>query len=196
MRLPSAAGLLLPTASRGSGALAVALLALASCADAASPLPRPFHPDAAACRPPTSAQAGWLPAEWAPFARAVRVCAIRDGARPAGLLVVSVWADAWYAPLPDGAVDVALPRPLLMAPDGRVLGTLPSNFPDDPPASLRLRFVGWHDGLPAEIRMCLASPTPAGDQPLAPLRWQSATHRYDKAGADPDASTQDECHAR
>jgi hypothetical protein len=83
-----------------------------------------------------------------------------------------------------------------MTPEGRVLGTLPANFPDDPPASLRLRFALWHDGLPGEIRLCLRSPTPAGDQPLAPLRWQAAAHRYEQAGADPDAGDKDECHAR
>ena len=176
--------------------LAAAALTMASCADAAPPLPRPFHPDAATCQAPTAAQSAWLPAEWTPFARAIRVCAIREGAKPAGLLVVSVWAEAWYAPLPNGTTDVAMPRPLVMAPGGQVLGTLPANFPDDPPASLRLRFVDWHDGLPAEIRMCLSSPTPAGDQPLAPLRWQAAIHRYEKAGADPDAGARDECHAR
>lgn len=49
--------------------------------------------------------------------------------------------------------------------------------------------MGWHDGLPAETRMCLASPTPAGDQPLAPLRWQSATHRYDHGKYPPAMST-------
>lgn len=179
-----------------AAALSTAALAIASCADAAPPLPGPFHPDAATCKPPTATQSASLPAEWTPFARAVRVCGIREGAKPAGLLVVSVWADAWYAPMPNGTTDVAMPRPLLLAPDGRVLGTLPANFPDDPPASLRLRFADWHDGLPAEIRMCLSSPTPAGDQPLAPLRWQAATHRYEKAGADPAAGAKDECHAR
>lgn len=174
---------------------ALAALALVSCADAA-PQSKPFHPDAATCKPPTAAQSAWLPAEWTPFARAVRVCSIRDGSKATGLLVISVWADAWYAPLPAGSVDVAMPEPLLVAPDGRLLGSLPANFPYEPPASLRLRFVGWQDGLPAEIRMCLMSPTPAGDQPLAPLHWRVATHRYERVGVDPDAGAKDECHVR
>ncbi len=178
-----------------AGALALAVLATAACADAAAP-PRPFHPTAAACKPPTDAQSAWLPADWKPFARAVRVCSIREGARPSRLLVASVWAEVWYAPLPDGTTDVQMPQPLLLSSGGQVLGTLPSNFPDDPPSSLRLRFVGWHDGLPDEIRLCLSSDTPAGQQPLAPLRYDPVTHHYDKAGADPEASTQDECHAR
>ena len=184
---PSRAGLL---------ALALCAAAAASCADAAPPLPKPFHPGPATCKAPTAAQSAWLPAAWTPFARAVRVCTINNGAAPGGLLVVSVWAEAWYAPLPDGTTSVEMPAPLLLSPDGQVLGTLPSNFPDDPPASLRLRAVGWHDGLPSELRLCLSSPTPAGDQPLAPLRWQAATHRYEKAGIDPEANLKDECHAR
>jgi len=179
-----------------SALLAAVALTMAACADAATPQPKPFRPSTSTCQVPSAAQSAWLPADWTPFARAVRVCGIREGTKPAGLLVVSVWAEAWYGPLPARTTDVAMPAPLLMSPDGRVLGTLPANFPDDPPAALRLRFVDWRDGLPSEIRMCLSSPTPAGDQPLAPLRWQAATHRYEKAGADPDAGAKDECHAR
>ena len=179
-----------------AGALVLAAVGAASCAEAGPASPRPFHPGATTCRPPTAAQSAWLPAEWTPFARAVRVCRIADGRKPAGLLVVSVWTDVWYKPLPDGTPDVAMPKPLLLSPAGQVLGTLPANFPDDPPSSLRLRFVGWQDGLPGEIRLCLTSDTPAGQQPLAPLRYDAATHHYDKAGTDPEASTKDECHAR
>ncbi len=175
------------------GALALATAFAAGNAHAA---PRPFHPDAARCPLATAAQLAWLPSEWTPFARAVRACRVSQGTTPGGLRVVSVWEDDWYAPLPASEPAVPMPAPLLMSPDGRVLGALPANFPDEQPMTLQLRFVDWRDGLPREVRLCQRSPTVSGDQPMATLRYDASTRRYEKTTPEPEAGPRDECHVR
>jgi len=156
---------------------------------------RPFEPDERVCRPPSSTQQSWLdPAVWGAFAEFTRVCSIGRPGRRAALLLVSVWADTYYAGKPGGTVTVAMPRPILFFPDGRAVGELPVNFPSDPPAELVVRFADWQRGLPHEIRLCVSSPTASGDSMLPPLRYQAATQHYAPATAAGPARRPGDCH--
>lgn len=160
----------------------------------ASPAVRPYVADDAHCRRATPAQLAWLadPA-WGGFAPSVRVCEVRQGSAPAALLIASVWEQDYYADKPDNTVQVQMPLPLLLAPDGRRLGELPQNFPTDAPAELQLRFANWKAGLPGEIRMCVITPTTGGNFAMAPLHL-AADGRYESTGKTPVPSLKDECH--
>jgi hypothetical protein len=192
--------ILIRHARRGTLALAGASAVLLSlgCATPvdASPLVRPYAADDTHCHAPTPTQLAWLDgAAWSRFASAVRVCEVGQGSGPAALLVTSVWEQHYYADKPDGTVQVDMPRPLLLAADGRKLGELPQNFPTDAPDVLQLRFAGWKGGLPTEIRLCVISPTPGGNFALAPLRLGPSGH-YESTGRKPVPSLKDECHGQ
>jgi hypothetical protein len=156
-----------------------------------------YTPTAADCGPASAGQRSVLATpDWQKFGDAVRVCAVHAGTQRPQLFIASVWADVWYAAQPNGAETQAMPLPLLLGPGGERLGELPANFPTDPPAQLELRFLNWKAGLPNEIRLCVRSPTAAGDQPLSPLTYRSGLGRYEPAGPAPNASLKDDCHGR
>lgn len=139
-----------------------------------------FVPSPEACRALAPAQRAWVGdrADWSPYLAHVRACNVRGPGGASALLVVSVWADLLYAATPGPATTIALPLPLLLDRNGRELGTLPANFPSDPPAELELRFSQWRDGRPHRIGLCLRSPAAGGDQPLPALRFDPASGRY------------------
>jgi hypothetical protein len=176
-----------------SGLLALSLagLAAASAADGAVVVLAQRS-----CKPPTAAQQAWLDDAWKPFAAFIRFCPVaRASSRPV-LLLASVWADPYYDSQPSGAQTVVMPAPLLFSPEGRRVGELPSNFPSDPPAELRVEFADWKQGYPLRIDLCVSSPTASGDQWLKPLRYQADAGRY-AAGEDASGLPQRKhCHGR
>ena len=71
-----------------------------------------------------------------------------------------------------------MPKPLLFTPAGKVVGSLPYNFPDDPPFSLEVTFTEWKSGFPQRIELFLRDPTVSGDHALTPLAWDAAANRF------------------
>ena len=158
---------------------------------------RPFAPSEHVCKPPTPAQQAWLDAAvWGSFSASIRACSIGRRGAPAALLLVSVWADVYYADKPSGTETVAMPKPILFTPNGLAVAELPVNFPSDPPAELIVRFADWRRGLPREIRLCVSSPTASGDSVLPALRYQPATQRYAPITTADAARQPGDCHGR
>src|SRR5688572_13132240 len=123
------------------------------------------------CTDLSRAQRAWLPADWKPFEAFTRTCAVHTtGGQPA-VLLISVWADRYYAGKPGTPEVTPLPKPMLFAPDGRSLGLLPSNFPDDPPRALKVTFTRWINDFPHRIELFLSDPAALGDRALPPLDW-------------------------
>lgn len=87
------------------------------------------------------------------------------------MLLISVWADRYYAGQPGTPEVTPLPKPMLFSPDGRSLGTLPYNFPDDPPQALEVTFTRWINDFPHRIELFLSDPAALGDRALPPLDW-------------------------
>ena len=156
----------------------VMLLALLIGSCAHSSAAPPVTPDLKACKPPTSAQATWLDSTWHSYIPFVRVCPVRTGHSKPALLIVSVWAEIYYAQQPSAAVTVPMPKPLIFTTAGRNVGEIPMNYPDDPPHELVLTFKNWKDGLPHRIELTVKSPTASDGQELAPLNWDKATRKY------------------
>jgi hypothetical protein len=94
------------------------------------------------------------------------------------LYLVAVSAQRYYSPLPSGAVTVDMPRPILFSPEGVKVGTLPYNFPDDPPFALEVTCAGWREGFPHRLELFLRDPTVSGDHALAPLVWDTARRSF------------------
>ena len=179
---------------RVTGTAAMAALLTIGCGEAAD---KPYAASAATCTPPTPAVLQWLdPSQWRQFERDVRVCRVAQGRAPAALLIVSVWADLYYKDKPGGTQTVAMPKPLLFTPAGKLVGELPSNFPSDPPAELIVRFTDWRQDFPNEIRLCVSSPTAAGDQALTPLRYDARTRQFNAATGAAAKTSKGDCRVR
>jgi hypothetical protein len=71
-----------------------------------------------------------------------------------------------------------MPQPLLFSPGGSQLGTLPYNFPDDPPLQLHVTFTDWVRGFPQRIDLRVIDPTAGGDRDLPSLVWDEPRSRY------------------
>jgi hypothetical protein len=135
--------------------------------------------DSAHCGGLSEVQQRWLTSEWQPYLKYTRICAIRNAKREAAVLLVSVHADLYYREQPGQSVQqVNLPRPLLFLPSGEVAGSLPYNFPDDPPAELRVTFARWVQGFPERIELYLSDPRAAGDRSLPPLIWDESKKKF------------------
>lgn len=131
------------------------------------------------CVPPTAAQLKWLPLEWQAYTEYVRVCSVRNLQKKSIMLVASVRADLYYKAQPGQSVPlVVLPSPLLFLPAGQISGTLPYNFPDDPPAELRVTFTRWEQGFPRRIELFLTDPRASGNRSLPPLEWNDAEKKF------------------
>ena len=76
---------------------------------------------------------------------------------------------------------IKMPKPLLYSLQHTVIGELPLNFPDDPPAELHIRFADWRNGFPNLIKLYVQDPAAAGNRDLAPMRWDAAARRYTAA---------------
>jgi len=139
---------------------------------------RSVSPDPKACRAATTGQARWLDQQWKEFMPFVRVCPIRDTRARTVLLLVSTWAELYYADKPSGTATVAMPRPLLFLPGGVPVGSLPVNYPDDPPHELAVAFTAWRRGFPERINLTMKSPTVAEGQKLPSLVWDGTARRY------------------
>jgi hypothetical protein len=131
----------------------------------------------------SAAQREWLPSEWQPFLEYTRVCSIQNSKREAVVLLVSAWAILYYKAQPGTTVSqVDMPHPLLFSPAGAVLGSLPYNFPDDPPAELRVTFAQWEDDFPQRIDLFLTDPRAAGSRSLPPLVWDQNQRKFATKG--------------
>jgi hypothetical protein len=157
---------------------AVAILAGLLCGPAAAQTHR-ITASAANCQPPTPQQTAWIPAEWARFSPYVRVCAVRDSKRRTVINLISVWAQLYYRDQHEPVVEqVQMPHPLILSATGEPLGSLPANFPDDPPAELRVTFAHWQHDFPQRIELFLTDPRAGGPRALRALHWDSSAKRY------------------
>lgn len=143
----------------------------------------------ARCGTLSAAQQEWLSPEWRPYLDYTRICPVRNAKREIVLWLVSVHADLYYRAQPGAsAAIIKLPNPLLLRSSGEVLGSLPYNFPDDPPAELRVTFAAWDRDFPRKIELFLTDPRASGDRSLPPLLWDDIKKKY--------ASTKDTPHGR
>lgn len=141
------------------------------------------------CSPLSAAQQEWLTPEWQPYMDYTRICPVRNSKREMVLWLVSVHADLYYRAQPgSSATIIKLPSPLLLLSSGEVLGSLPYNFPDDPPAELRVTFVDWERDFPRRVELFLTDPRASGDRSLPPLLWDDIKKKY--------ASMEDTPHGR
>jgi hypothetical protein len=124
------------------------------------------------CKPISAAQQAWLPADWTRFHDYIRACAIRDSKGRSVLVLISVWAALYYEDQSQPIVEqVEMPRPLVFLTSGHLAGTLPANFPDAPPAELRVTFARWKNDFPLRIDFFLTDPRAGGLRSLPSLRW-------------------------
>jgi hypothetical protein len=160
-----------------------------------SAFPKPFSANETVCKQPSALQKKWVDAAtWATFAAYIRVCPVKKGNAPVALYIVSVWADLYYADTPERTVTVPMPNPLLMDGAGNQVGTLPVNFPTDPPAELQIEFSQWSGGLPRRIDLCVRSPTASGDQALSPLVYQEGSGRFERVTDSDHPQSRESCH--
>lgn len=157
--------------------LSAAFLGLAT--SAVSAAPRRVVVTPALCKPTDAVRKQWLPPDWQRFLGYTYTCTIPASTRKPALLLISVRADAYYKNQPGTTVEqVMMPRPLLFSPAGSVLGSLPYNFPDDPPTRLRVTFSGWVNGFPNRIELFLKDPAALGDRSLPPLLWDENQKKF------------------
>jgi hypothetical protein len=170
----------MPLKSRVRTNFGLILAILAGLCAASTALPqRNVVVDAAHCVRLSDVQRHWLPADWQPFAEYTRICSVHNSEHEAVLFLVSVHADLYYrAQLSSTVHQVELPHPLLLLPSGAVSGSLPYNFPDDPPAELRVSFAKWQHGFPQRIDLYLTDPRAAGNRSLPPLAWDPAQRQF------------------
>ena len=71
-----------------------------------------------------------------------------------------------------------MPNPLLLSPSGEARGSLPYNFPDDPPATLRVTFAEWRSDFPHRIDLYLSDPRASGNRALPALHWSSKEKKF------------------
>jgi hypothetical protein len=143
-------------------------------------IPRPLVLSPKVCSALSTAQQKWLTPEWNPYLEYTRVCPVRDSkSRGTVVFLVSVHADVYYKAQTGTSVPlVKLPSPLLFLPSGEVVGSLPYNFPDDPPAELRVTFADWQAGFPQRIDLYLTDPRAGGNRPLPSMLWDKSQKKY------------------
>lgn len=133
----------------------------------------------ALCEASPTRQKQWLGPEWQPFLKYTRTCSIRDLYGKPVLLLISAWAELYYKDQPGGTVEQAkFPKPLLFLPSGARVGSLPFNFPDDPPTELRVTFTSWNGNFPHRIELYLKDPAALGDRSLPPQIWDAAQRKF------------------
>jgi hypothetical protein len=129
------------------------------------------------CSPRSDSTAG-LAEQWKAFGRYVDVCRVIGPDGSAALEIIAVSAGRYYADRPSGATTTPMPRPILRSMDGKEVGQLLYNYPDDPPREVELTFLDWRDGRPHQIDAVVRDPTVSGDHKLTPMRWDAASGRY------------------
>jgi hypothetical protein len=135
------------------------------------------HLEATACQPATAAEKTWLSPELAAFAQFAIACPVRAGATLA-LYVLSVDGYALEKSLPASAPAPALPKALLVLPDGRRVGTLPLLYPFDPPVSLDVTFTNWASNIPRTVELAVEDPGVGGNRRLPSLEWNDERRTY------------------
>jgi hypothetical protein len=131
------------------------------------------------CTTLSNQQKLWLTQEWTQFSRYVRACAVKESTEKTAVVLISIDVAGYYKDQPGtDAPQVKFPRPILFSPTGKVLGTLPYNFPDDPPTELRVTFSDWRRGFPMRIEMFLKDPAAGGDRNLRPLVWNPRREEF------------------
>jgi hypothetical protein len=159
--------------------------------------PKPFSTSESVCKPPSALQKGWFgAASWSSFEKYIRVCPVRRGKRPAELFIVSVWADLYYADQAARSTTVSMPNPMLIDGTGHQVGTLPVNFPTDPPDELQINFREWSGALPRIIDLCVRSPTASGDQALPTLVYRKKSGRFERDSSHSQSHLQESCHGK
>jgi hypothetical protein len=129
-------------------------------------------------RAPSALERQALSPEWASFLEHARSYDVGPAQGRVALVVVSVSATRFYRHRPSGSVAVALPKPVLLTPQGKLVGQLPMSFPDDPPFELAVRFTAWQNNWPNRVDLFVKDPTVSGDRPLPSLAWDVSTARF------------------
>lgn len=182
--------------------LAVALLLAAGGAARATEHPaggRSVAVDPTACRAVpdrlAAAAAKIVGSDWSHYRPYLCLYPVRApaGVAPLFLLALDVaradraHALAYVHGVPVGADDVGgdtdpIPLPAVIDADGRLLGSLPLAFPNDPPATMAVRFSDWRGNFPHRIALRVDDPTQdtAAAPPYCPppLIWNQAAGRY------------------
>lgn len=159
--------------------IAVGLCALGLSWPAAGAPPRKVVANSIRSSPLTAAQQKWLPAEWKPFFAYTRVFSIRNSKHASIVLLVSPNAPRYYRAQPGNSVaQVQLPHALLFTPEGEAIGSLPSAFPDDPPAELRVTFTDWKADFPQRIELFETDPRASGNRALPDLVWDASRKTF------------------
>jgi hypothetical protein len=145
----------------------------------ARPIPRRLVLSPKLCSAVSTEQQKWLTPEWQPYLEYTRVCAVRNSKSQAVVFLMSVHADVYYKAQTGTSVpQVKLPSPLLFLPSGEIAGSLPYNFPDDPPAELRVTFANWQAGFPQRIDLFLTDPRAGGNRSLPSMLWDKSQKKY------------------
>lgn len=156
---------------------ALAVACAAALAVAASPYAVTL--DRRQCATPPPAVVAGLGPEWAPFASAVQRCAVRGPGGHVALTVDIVRLDRAAGADPmAGPQETPVPLPIMRDAAGRVVGTLPEQFPTDGPGRLKVRFVDWRDGVPDTVSLYQAGISALPPHRLPPQRRDRRTGIY------------------
>jgi hypothetical protein len=159
--------------------LALCILAGAFPYCVARPIPRRLVLSPKLCSALSTAQQKWLTPEWQPYLEYTRICPVRNSKSQAVVFLISVHADVYYKAQTGTSVPlVKLPSPLLFLPSGEVAGSLPYNFPDDPPAELRVTFANWQADFPQRIDLFLTDARAGGNRSLPSMVWDKSQKKY------------------
>jgi hypothetical protein len=119
----------------------------------------------------------WLSPELAAFPQFAIACPVRAETTVA-LYVLSLDGYALEKSLPADAPAPALPKALLVLPDGRTVGTLPLLYPFDPPVSMDLTFTNWASNIPQTVELSVEDPGVGGNRKLPSMQWHDDRHIY------------------
>ena len=124
---------------------------------------------------PRAVGAAGLESEWQPVAAHIIACVVIDPDGLPALEILSVSAQSLYDERRRDPATLAMPRPLILLPGGRLAGRLPYGYPDDPPRATTLEFSQWRAGLPRRIAMRVNAPT---GEHLVVMQWDAMTASY------------------
>lgn len=114
-----------------------------------------------------------LPAAWQPFADHIQACVLLEPDGTPALEVIAISAA--------GAELSRAPHPLILLPGGRVVGQLPSHYPQDPPWLVQLHCDAWRGGIPGRIEVHLQDGADAGHRARLTLRWNARQGLYESS---------------
>jgi hypothetical protein len=120
-----------------------------------------------------------LDAQWQPFAAHIQACVVIDPAGMPALEIIAVSVTSLAEMKPHRSEALALPKPLILLPGGRIAGRLPYNYPQAPPAATTLRFSDWHEGVPARIDVQVSGPATSETHATRRLQWDAQRGEYD-----------------